>query len=65
MEELEASLQRERESLQEEIRKNSQIMGENRSLKEELNRSAFTHYLSHTWADVKVIQQPNTMLVLY
>lgn len=53
MEELEASLQRERESLEEEIRKNTQIMGENRSLREEMDRSAFTNNLSHTLADLK------------
>lgn len=35
---LEASLQRERESLEEEIRKNTRIMGENRSLREEMDR---------------------------
>ncbi|MCJ8736931.1 hypothetical protein PDJAM_G00017970 [Pangasius djambal] len=43
VEELEASLQRERESLGEEIRKNAQIMGENRSLREEMDRLSQKH----------------------
>lgn len=50
VEKLEASLQRERESLEEEIHKNTQIMGENHSLREEMDRSAFkkNKFLTHT-----------------
>ncbi|KAI5616765.1 protein Daple isoform X2 [Silurus asotus] len=43
VEELEASLQREKESLEEEIRKNTVIMGENRSLREEMDRLSQKH----------------------
>ncbi|XP_076835342.1 protein Daple [Brachyhypopomus gauderio] len=43
MEELEASLQREREMLEEEIRKNTVVLGENRNLREEMDRLAQTH----------------------
>lgn len=38
MEALEASLQRDRESLGEEIHKNTLILGENRSLREQVDR---------------------------
>lgn len=38
MEALEASLHRDRESLGEEIRKNTLILGENRSLRDEVDR---------------------------
>lgn len=48
MEELEATLQRERESLKEEIRKNAQMMGENHNLREEMERSAFTNNVAGT-----------------
>ncbi|XP_066530867.1 protein Daple [Hoplias malabaricus] len=43
MEALEASLQRERESLREEIRKNTEILEENRCLKVEVDRLSHTH----------------------
>lgn len=43
MEALEASLQRDRESLGEEIRKNTLILGENRSLREEVDRVSHMH----------------------
>lgn len=60
MEELQASLQKEKASLEEEIRKNTQIMGENRSLREEMDRSAFTNNLTRTVADLKATQQAKT-----
>lgn len=63
MEELEASLQKERETLEEEIRKNNQVMEENRSLREEMDRSAFINI------SLKLIsgqhKQKAWMLVLY
>ncbi|KAL7861971.1 hypothetical protein SRHO_G00134120 [Serrasalmus rhombeus] len=43
MEALEASLQRERESLGEEIRKNTLILEENRGLRDEMDRLSHTH----------------------
>lgn len=43
MEALEASLHRDRESLGEEIHKNTLILGENRSLREEVDRLSQTH----------------------
>ncbi|XP_073725684.1 protein Daple [Misgurnus anguillicaudatus] len=43
MEALEASLHRERETLGEEIHKNTLIMGENNSLREEIDRMSQTH----------------------
>lgn len=55
MEELEASLQRERESLEEEIRKNTRIMGENRSLREEMERSVFPNNLSRAHQQAKTV----------
>lgn len=48
MEAVEASLQRERESLGEEIRKNTVILEENRSLREEMDRSVTTYLPKHT-----------------
>uniref|UniRef100_A0A4W4HBU8 Calponin-homology (CH) domain-containing protein n=1 Tax=Electrophorus electricus TaxID=8005 RepID=A0A4W4HBU8_ELEEL len=43
MEELEVSLQRERDSLGEELQKNAMVLGENRSLREEMDRLVQTH----------------------
>uniref|UniRef100_A0AAR2L0E9 HOOK N-terminal domain-containing protein n=1 Tax=Pygocentrus nattereri TaxID=42514 RepID=A0AAR2L0E9_PYGNA len=48
MEALEASLQRERESLGEEIRKNTLILEENRGLRDEMDRSALQTDLTET-----------------
>ncbi|XP_053365448.1 protein Daple isoform X2 [Clarias gariepinus] len=43
VEDLEASLQKERQSLEEQIHKNTQIMGENHSLREEMDRLSQKH----------------------